>query len=155
MWTPPPARAPFSYRDDPSVPPFRDDKPVILFDGHCALCTGWVRFLIRRDRSARFRFLPAQSALGQAIYAHYGLDTQDFETNILLADGRAWFKLEGSIRMATGLGPPWSMMAALRILPGRWQDALYDVIARNRLAVFGRLEVCHRPDPTQADRFLA
>jgi hypothetical protein len=26
-------RAPYSYRHDPAVPPFPDDKPVIVFDG--------------------------------------------------------------------------------------------------------------------------
>lgn len=145
----------FSYRRDPNVPAFPDDKPIIVFDGHCALCSGWARFVIRRDPLGQFRLLPAQAPLGRALYAHYGLDTEDFETNILLDGGRAWFKLEGSIRMAERLGPPWSAAAVLRVLPERWQGALYDVVARNRLRLFGRLDVCHRPDPADAGRFLA
>lgn len=34
------ARAPRSYRADPDVPAFADDRPVIVFDGHCAFCSG-------------------------------------------------------------------------------------------------------------------
>ena len=44
-------RPPYSYRHDPSVPPFADDKPVIIFDGYCALCSGWASFVLRHDRA--------------------------------------------------------------------------------------------------------
>ena len=69
---------------------------------------------------------------------HYGLDPEDYETNILLADGIAWFESEGSIRMAEGLGLPWSLARLLRILPLRLADRLYRCLARNRLRLFGR-----------------
>lgn len=72
------------------------------------------------------RLLPAQSALGRALYVHYGLDPQQYETNILIADGLAWFKSEGSIRMAEGLGFPWSLAALFRIVPLGLRDPLYD-----------------------------
>lgn len=153
------AREPYSYRHDPTVPAFPDDKPVIVYDGHCALCSGWVRFIIHHDPEGRYRLLAAGSPLGQALYRHYGLNTAerggDYETNLLVRDGRVFTKLDGSIRMAQGLGAPWSVAAALRLLPARWGEALYDRVARNRLRWFGRLEVCHRPDPADAHRFLA
>lgn len=148
-------RDPFSYTSDPTVPSFADDRPVIIFDGHCALCVGWIRFVMQRDHAKRFRFLPAQSALGRTLYAHYGLDTDRLDTNILLSEGRAWFKLEGSIRMASSLGFPWSLAATLRLIPMRGQTALYDFIANSRFVQFGREAVCRRPVPTDADRFLA
>ena len=37
-------RTPYSYRDDPAVPAFPDDKPVIVFDGYCAMCSGSAQF---------------------------------------------------------------------------------------------------------------
>ena len=95
-------RPPYSYRHDPSVPPFADDKPIIIFDGYCALCSGWASFVLRHDHTGTHRLLSAQSPLGRALYVHYGLDPQDYQTNILVADGVAWFKSEGSIRMAEG-----------------------------------------------------
>jgi hypothetical protein len=97
-------RQAYSYRTDPTVPNFPDDRPIIIFDGYCALCCGWAQFVLRHDRRERFRFLPAQSPLGQALYVHYGLDTRAYETNILIADGLAWFKSESTIRMAEALG---------------------------------------------------
>ena len=90
------SRAPYSYRADPSVPAFPDDKPIIVFDGHCALCSAWAQFVLRHDRARRYRLLPAQTPLGTALYAHYGLshrkavgpDPFDYETNLLIEDGR-------------------------------------------------------------------
>jgi predicted DCC family thiol-disulfide oxidoreductase YuxK len=146
---------PYSYRGDPAVPEFPDDRPVIVFDGYCALCSGWAQFVLRHDPLGKYRLLPAQSPLGCALYIHYGREPSDYETNILIADGVAWFKSEACIRMAEGLGFPWSLAAFLRILPIAVRDWLYAVLARNRLRLFGKRATCYLPDGRYADRFLA
>jgi predicted DCC family thiol-disulfide oxidoreductase YuxK len=110
---------------------------------------------LRHDRQALYRLLPAQSPLGHALYVHYGLDPEDYETNILIADGLAWFKSEGSIRMVEGLGFPWSLASVLRVLPSGVRDALYFLLARNRLRLFGRRDICYRAEPGYEQRFLA
>jgi predicted DCC family thiol-disulfide oxidoreductase YuxK len=148
-------REAYSYRRDSAVPAFADDRPIIIFDGYCALCSGWAKFVLRHDRAGTYRLLSAQSTLGRSLYVHYGLDAQDYETNILIADGVAWFKSESSIRMAEGLGFPWSLARCFRIMPLAWRDRLYETIARNRLRWFGKREVCYRPERQYADRFLA
>ena len=148
------ARERHSYRNDPAVPGFPDDQPIIVFDGYCALCSGWAEFVLRHDHHGTYRLLPAQSPLGRALYVHYGLDPEDYETNILIADGVAWFKSEGSIRMAEGLGWPWSLAVGFRILPRRLRDRLYSFVARNRLRVFGKRESCYVPKAVDEDRFL-
>jgi hypothetical protein len=86
----------YSWRDDPSVPAFADDRPTLIFDGHCVLCSSFAQFILRHDRERRFRLLAAQTPLGAALYRHLGLLPTEYETNILLEDGRAWFKSEGS-----------------------------------------------------------
>jgi predicted DCC family thiol-disulfide oxidoreductase YuxK len=149
-----PPRAPYSYRGDPAVPGFPDDKPVIVFDGHCAMCSGFARFVLRHDAGATYRLLPAQSALGRALYVHYGLDPDDYETNILLEKGTAWFRSDAAMRIAAGLRFPWRLASLLRIVPGALREGAYDVVARNRLRIFGRREVCYRTDPEYRDRFL-
>jgi predicted DCC family thiol-disulfide oxidoreductase YuxK len=147
-------REPYSYRNDPAVPKFEDDHPIIVFDGYCALCSGWANFVLRHDRRGLYQLLQAQSPVGRALYLHYGLNPADYETNILIADGRAWFKSEGSIRMAEGLGLPWSLAAAFRILPCALRDRLYEFVARNRLRFFGKRATCYVPDRRFEDRFL-
>src|SRR6516165_3770706 len=124
-----PAREPFSYRSDPAVPSFPDDHPIIIFDGYCALCSGYARFVLTHDNAGICRLLAAQSALGRALYIHYGLDPYDFETNILIADGIAYFKSEASLRILELLGPPWSLARTLRRVPMSTRDFVYSFVA--------------------------
>lgn len=143
-----------SYREDQRVPPFPDDRPIVIFDGKCVMCSGFANLILRRDRARRFRLLAAQTPLGEALYRHYGLNPIDYETNLLIEDGRAWFKSEASIRILERLGFPWSMMTAARLLPLSLRDRLYEIIARNRLRWFGTRAFCYTPKLEDADRFL-
>lgn len=145
----------YSYRRDAGVPSFPDDHPIIVFDGVCALCSAWARHILRYDRAQRFKLLAAQSVLGRAIYVHYGLDPDVYETNILIENGVAFFKSEGSIRMFEGLGFPWSMARLLRIVPVSLRDRSYEWIARNRYRFFGTTDLCFKPRPEDQARFLA
>lgn len=145
----------YSYRDDPKVPTFPDDQPIIIFDGHCALCSKFARFVLRHDHRAKFRLLAAQTPLGQALMRHLDLDPVNFETNVLVEDGRAYFKSDGTLRMFVHLGFPWSICRALRLVPRSLLDALYDLVARNRLRWFGTQSQCFLADPAHQGRFLA
>ena len=148
------AREAFSYRSDPAVPSFPDDRPILIFDGNCLLCSSFVQFILRTDRERRFRLLAAQTPIGAALYRHLGLNPTDYETNILLEDGRAWLKSEGSLRVFERLGFPWSLMSVGRLLPRSVRDRLYEIVARNRLRWFGVRQSCYLPDPAHADRFI-
>ena len=145
---------PFSYRTDPAVPAFADDKPVIVFDGMCVMCSRFAQTVMRRDGARRFRLLAAQSALGAALYRHYGLDPVSYETNVLIEDGRAYFKSEASLRILSRLGLPWSLAVVGWVLPRPLRDAVYGVVARNRLRWFGTRAQCFVPDAGDRDRFL-
>ena len=146
---------PYSYRQDSAVPSFADDRPIIIFDGLCVLCSTSAAFVLRHDTAGVFRLLAAQSPLGHALYSHYGLDPRHYETMILIADGVAFFKSEAAIRIAQALGFPWSLACAFRIVPLSWRDRFYLWVARNRLRWFGKRDTCYLPDPRHADRFLA
>ena len=64
--------------------------PLVLFDGVCNLCAGVVRFVIERDREARFRFAPLQSELGRSLQREHGIDPDALATFVLIdAEGAA------------------------------------------------------------------
>lgn len=132
----------YSYRDDPSVPDFPDETPLIVFDGVCVLCNGFARFVAKRDVAKRFRFAEAQSPLGGALYRHYGLDDVDYETNLLIQDGRAYGRMEAFVHIVSQLGCAWSTVRLILGLPRPMRDWLYDRIAKNRYRLFGRYDAC-------------
>lgn len=146
---PRPAARPLS----PSAPPL-PDAPLIVFDEVCVLCSGFVQWVIRHDRAGAFRFTAAQGPLGQALYRELGLDPERLETMLLIVDGSAYGKLAAIIEIARRVGGVWRAAALFKVMPARLRDGLYDRIARNRYALFGKRETCWLPTPDIADRVL-
>lgn len=145
---------PYSYRDDPAVPVFPDDKPLIVFDGVCIFCSGFAKFVLRHDRKDRINLCTAQSKLGRSLYLHYGLDPEDYETNIVIRDGQAHFKSDAFFEVMKVLGAGWSLLALLQLFPRRPRNRLYDKIARNRYRIFGKAESCIVLPPHQRSKIL-
>lgn len=145
---------PYSFRADPTVPIFPDERPLIVFDGVCVLCSGFAQFVISRDTNKDYLLTHAQSDLGQALFRHYGLDTFNFETNLLIDNGLAFGRLEAMALILRRLGWPWRAAMSLLWLPqpmGRW---IYQRIARNRYAMFGRRKECWVPDGELRNRLI-
>lgn len=146
-----------SYRDDPAVPAFPDDLPLVVYDGVCGLCGVWVRFILRRDGArVRHRFASAQSVLGSALYRHAGYDPAEPETLLVVANGWVHTKRDAVALVLAGLGFPWTVLARLvRLVPRSLAEWAYDRIARHRYRIGGRSPVCLRPPPGTTTRFLA
>ena len=129
-------------------------KDIVVFDGVCVLCSGFMRFVCRHDQRGRFHFVIAQSDLGEALYAHYGLKCGDYETNLVFLDGVLHLKLDAFTAVMAGLGWPWRALVLLNWIPRPRRDALYDRLARNRYRLFGRRAQCMVPDAELKARFL-
>ena len=116
-----------------------DDEPhpVFVFDSACGLCSAFVQFVLRWDRSEQVRFLAAQSPVGQALYARQGLDPEIYSTSLLVDDGLVWTKSDGILRVFRHLPWPWTWVALLGFVPRAIRDRVYDVVARNRVRWFG------------------
>jgi predicted DCC family thiol-disulfide oxidoreductase YuxK len=145
---------PYSWRADPQVPPFPDEHPLIVFDGECVMCSANARFVLRRDRRRRFRLTTAQGPLGSALYRHFGLRSDESGTILVLDGGRLITETDAAIAIASGLGWPWRLAAAARIVPRRLRDRAYRWVARNRFRWFGRHDTCWAPDSADRDRIL-
>lgn len=127
---------------------------IIVFDGVCALCNGWVDFLLVHDRHARYRFAAMQTPAGRRLLDAHGLDPDD-PVSFLLVDGQgAHTDTDAIARVLSGLGGVWRLAALAQRIPRALRDPLYRLAARHRHRWFGRRDACRLPDPTQAHRFL-
>jgi predicted DCC family thiol-disulfide oxidoreductase YuxK len=146
---------PYSYRDDPNVPPFNDAAPLVIFDGLCVLCSSGVQWMLARDPSGRSRFAVIQDPLPQALYRHYGLDSETFDTFMVLSDGVPYTRWAGVLAAARTMRQPWRGLGAVgRVIPSFIGDRVYDWVQRNRLRWFGRRDLCRRPGAGEAARFF-
>ncbi len=146
---------PHSYRSDPAVPPFDDSQPLIIFDGHCVLCSSGVQFMLARDPHGTSLFAAIQEAVPQALYRHYGLDADRFDTFMVLSKGIPHVKWQGVLAAGRTMPPPWSWLAALgRLVPQAIGDRIYDWVQRNRIGWFGARDTCFVPDTRASVRRL-
>ncbi|GGX53083.1 thiol-disulfide oxidoreductase [Tateyamaria omphalii] len=132
-----------------------NQRDVIVFDGECALCSGFFKFMLHHDRNRRFDFVLAQSPLGARLYTALNLPTDDFETNLVIVDGLVYQRLDAFAVAMSCLDWPWKALSTCRFLPRAVKDPLYHLIARNRYAIFGRYDTCMMPDAGVRSRFVA
>jgi predicted DCC family thiol-disulfide oxidoreductase YuxK len=144
-----------TLRDDQNITDAAGGGPVMLFDGVCNLCSGWVRFAIARDPGARLRFAAMQSPLGQAFLSRQGLPLDVYESFYFVENGVVYEKSAAWFRMVRYLRRPWPWFRALAIVPRGLRDFVYVTVARSRYRWFGRRESCLVPTPEIAARFIA
>lgn len=127
---------------------------IVVYDGLCGLCSRLVRWIVPRDRDARFRFASQQSQAGAALLREHGVDPARPHTILLIKDGRAYFRSEAIVEIASDL-PGWTTLARLlRLVPRRVRDRFYGCVARHRYRWFGKLDRPAVPAPEARERFL-
>ncbi len=132
-------------------------RPIILFDGVCNLCNSAVQWVIERDKEERFYFASLQSdAARRELEELMGAEEIDAlpDSIVLLDSEGAHTRSAAALRIARGLGSPYSLLRLGVVLPRPIRDALYDLIARHRYRWFGRRDTCMTPTPDLAARFL-
>lgn len=134
--------------------------PVVLFDGWCPLCVGAVRFLLQRDREARFMFASLDSPAARKLLDSCEATPEVLEsvrtgsTVALVRRGRLYIRSDAALHIARDLPLPWSSMTLLRVVPRFLRDRVYGAVASRRDQLGGRLDSCHVPEPADRARFL-
>jgi predicted DCC family thiol-disulfide oxidoreductase YuxK len=134
-------------------------QTLVLYDGVCGLCNRLVSFLLRHDRRDQFRFAPLQSELAQTLLRRYGLDPNDFDTVVVLADfgqpaERALTRSQAALWAVSRVGGIWRLFAIAKLIPLSLREGLYRFIARRRYRIFGKYDQCPLPRPEDRGKFL-
>lgn len=130
------------------------DHPIILFDGICNLCNNAVQFVLKHDKKKLFRFASLQSDFGKSILIKYGLPTDNFNSFVLILNGKAYTKSTAALSVAKMLSGPIKLLYGFIVVPAFIRNGVYNVIANNRYKWFGKKESCMLPSPDVAARFL-
>jgi predicted DCC family thiol-disulfide oxidoreductase YuxK len=135
-------------------------RVLVLFDGHCGLCNGAVRWLLRRDRGDRLRFLALESEKAAGVLARHGMDGARLETMVVVrgvggAGESLLVRSDAVVALLRELRWPWpGVGAVLGWGPRPVRDWGYRLVARWRYRIWGRLESCPVPTAEERGRFL-
>lgn len=131
-----------------------DDFPLLLFDSHCLVCDGFVRFIIRYDRQKKLKFsgLHTDKAIHEIEYRNISIPQNG--TVILLFKNHHLTQSDAVIAMLDVMCLPNWIISLFRAIPQSWRDGLYSWIARNRYRFFTERTSCPLPDPEEAWRFV-
>lgn len=127
---------------------------IVLFDGACHFCDKSVQFIIKRDPAGIFLFAPLQSGVGSRLKTDYQVPAE--LDSIILIEGEQYYsKSTAALRIARELKGGSKWLYALIFIPKPIRDAVYQVIARNRIKWFGEKEACELPSADIRKRFLS
>lgn len=126
---------------------------VILFDGDCNLCNGFIQFIIKIDRKKIFRFSSLQSEYGRKINKTYNLN--NFDSIILLREGNIFIYSDAIIEILKTNDGFWNIVGKiLSFFPQRFRNWGYKLFARYRISLLGKNNSCLLPTQELKSRFL-
>jgi predicted DCC family thiol-disulfide oxidoreductase YuxK len=130
------------------------DKYIVVFDGVCHLCNGFVNFLLERDKNDRLRFglLQYTEKLGADESIRQNISSTD--SVAFIADDKVYFRSTAVLKILKRLGRGWQLFYIFMLVPKPVRDWLYDFVARNRYKWFGKKDVCMVPDEKVKKKFI-
>ena len=131
-----------------------NDLNIILFDGVCNFCNFWVDFIIKRDKDEIFKFALLQSDAGKTIAEKFLINRQDIDSIILIKGENYFIKSEAALEVVKELKSIWKIFYLLKVIPRPLRDFIYDLIAKNRYAIFGKRDTCRVPTEEEKGKFV-
>ena len=137
---------------------------LMLYDGLCGFCNWSVRWVIKRDRYDRFRFVPQQSPTAEAVLARHGVAPQAMlaanSVYLVLGYDRPGEQLlcrsDATVHVLRLLGGGWELVGRLLgAVPRFLRDGVYSLIALIRFRIAGRYQSCPLPSAAERAKFLA
>lgn len=136
----------------------RDMSALLLVDGSCVLCDGVARAVFALDSKAKIEFSTLQGETASELRGA-GTIPDTMDSVILVRQWRtdqaqAFVKSDAVIELGKMLEFPWNLFVLGKFLPLAVRNALYDLVARNRLKWFGKKAKCGLPEETFKERTL-
>jgi predicted DCC family thiol-disulfide oxidoreductase YuxK len=135
-------------------------RPVLLYDGVCGLCQHTVRWMLRHDPEGRLLFAPQQQPFAAEVFARHALDIEQVNSAVLVSgfgttQEHLAVRSDAILGCLSVLGGGWAVLASVaRVIPRALRDAAYRLLARNRIRLFGAVELCALPTAAERSRFL-
>lgn len=129
-------------------------QPIVLFDGECGFCNKSVRFFLKHEAKNKYmHFAALKSDVGKALKNYFEMD-ETTDSIVLIKNHSAYIKSCAVLRIATYMKWPWPLAVIFVIIPPFIRNWAYDMIARRRKKIAGKIENCALLVNEDRKRFL-
>ena len=135
----------------PTLHPPANTESWLMFDGVCNLCDGFVNLVADHDAEKRVKFGAQQKH--EDLLRRVGAPV-DLSTVVLIQGNTFFTKSTAALRTMALMDWPWSAASALYVIPEPLRDFGYDLVAKYRYKVFGKVESCRVPSGDFRKRFI-
>lgn len=129
-------------------------EAIVLFDGVCNLCNGFVNWVIDRDPKAKVMFGSLQSEEAKWLLSKFGESPDYLDSIVAIKNDKLYKNSRAVLEICLTIGGVYKLMGVFLIVPNFIRDAVYKWVARNRYKWFGKSESCRIPTPELKSRFL-
>ena len=106
---------------------------VVLFDDTCGTCSRWASFINRYAQSGNLRTLGQDTEEGAEFLSNKPDEMQGVDSVFIITEDGQWHAKSGAVwRIASRMGLPWSLGAAMWLVPYPLRDVVYDIYAKFR-----------------------
>src|SRR3989338_8628965 len=106
---------------------------ILIFDGVCNFCNGFVNFIIDRDPKKRIKFVASQSDLGRKFLKQYKVSQKEIKESIIfIEEERYTTKSTAFFHILKHLKFPYFLLYGFILIPHFIRDLVYDSIGKNR-----------------------
>ena len=127
---------------------------IVLFDGVCNMCNGYVNFLIDRDHRKILKFASLQSTEAKENLQNFGDDNTYLSSIIVIKNNSVYKNSRAILEIFLSLGGVYKVLYCFIIIPRFIRDFIYKIIAKNRYKWFGVSDTCRMPTDDIRERFL-
>jgi predicted DCC family thiol-disulfide oxidoreductase YuxK len=128
-------------------------NPLLLYDGHCALCNWAVKLVLRFDKKQVFRFASLQSQTGIKTIQKFRVEP-NLDSIILLVQNELFTEAEAVFKLVKILGFPLSIILIGSFMPSKTSQFVYQWIAKRRYKLFGKYDSCPLPPAKNKNQFI-
>lgn len=129
---------------------------IVVFDGECGLCNGFVAWLVRHDREERFLLAGSAGEVGREAIHRAALPADIGASTIVYLDGSVVrTRSDAVLAIMRGLPAPWSAVGAARLIPRSWRDRVYLAVASRRARVHAEDPACGVPPADLVKRWTS
>ncbi len=122
---------------------------IVIFDGICGFCNKSIDILMKLDTQKKFRYTPIQGEFVKT------LDIEpDIDSIIYYEDRTLFYKSTAILKILRSLGGIWIITNIFYIIPKVFRDFIYNVIAKYRYNIFGKMESCRMPKKGEQELFI-